>query len=857
MLSQMRLGTKIGLGFSVLIMLLLLVGIWGLYEINVLYELNQKLYKHPFTVSNAVLRIENNILKMHRDMKDILLAEDEAAIQRYAQEIDKVERETLEDFKVIGARFLGKKQQHLATLDLFVKWKSIRAEAMALLNQGLKKQAADITNGKGAAHVDSILMAMDDLNDFAQSKALAFFDEARETATYYRILMYAVLSAALLSGILFTIIFVGKVIKNEQELRDDKAFIDNALDSQTDTFFVFDPNTGKALRWNRAFREISGYSDEEIAANIAPDSYYDAHDLEKISMAMDQLRDQGSSEIQLDLITRDGQRIPTEYRAVLVLDGKGNPKHVIAVGRDIAERQQVEAALRESEALLNNVGAIAKIGGWEMDLTTRQAKWTKGTYDIVEIDPGQPIPGPDEHLEYYLPEYRETVSQAMAALINDDEPLCFEAPANTAKGKLKWFRAMGRAMRENGKAVRLVGTLQDITELKETEEKMAMLDAQLRQSQKMEALGTLSGGIAHDFNNILSAVIGYSELTIDEIEELNPLRNNLEQILKSAWRARNLVAQLLAYSRKQLLQLKVFNINDIVKQNLPMLERIIGEDILLKTFLNTNAGVVRADFNQIEQVLLNLVVNARDALPKGGMLSIETAEVIIDEAYASDHNDAMPGPHVMLSVSDNGPGMDEDTKTRIFDPFFTTKQRSKGTGLGLAMVHGIVKQHGGSIYVYSELGQGTTFKIYLPLVSDKAETPVERTTMSDLAVGSESLLLVEDDDLVREFLRNTLIKLGYSVLDSTDGVSALEMMSKRQEMKIDLLVTDVVMPKMSGKELARQLCAARPSLKVLYISGYSDNIIAHHGVLDAGVAFLQKPVTIKALAQKVRDVLDS
>jgi PAS domain S-box-containing protein len=606
MISHMRLGTRIGIGFGVLISLLVLVGLWCLHEINVLYGLNQKLYRHPFTVSNAVLRIENNIVKMQRNMKDLVLAGTPEDIRRYAFEIEKLELEALQDFTIIRERFLGDPKSQLAALRKYQQWKPIRQEVLERLSQGRKKEAIVITRGKGDNHVDSILLAMNDLHNFAQNKAATFYSEARNRTIFARNLMYAVLSLALGFGIIFTIIYARQVIRTEEELREDKEFMERTFDSLMDTFFVFDSNTGKALQWNQAFMEMSGYSDEEIAANKAPDSYYSEQDMQKAAAFINDLTKKGSGEIKLELISKDGKRIPTEYRAVLINDSKGEPKHIIAIGRDITKRQAAEKALHESEALLNEVGEIAKIGGWEMDMTTRQAKWTKETYDIVEIDLDQTIPGPDEHLEYYLPEYREAISQAMTALIEEDKPLFFEAPAKTAKGNTKWFRAQGRAIRENGKAVRLVGTLQDITEKKQTEEKMDLLDGQLRQAQKMEALGTLAGGVAHDFNNILTAIIGYSELVLDELNEDDSLKNKVEQILMSSWRARDLVAQLLAYSRKQVLELKAFGINEVVEQNLPMLERIIGEDIELHTELSPDAGVARADFHQIEQVLLNL-----------------------------------------------------------------------------------------------------------------------------------------------------------------------------------------------------------------------------------------------------------
>ncbi len=401
----------------------------------------------------------------------------------------------------------------------------------------------------------------------------------------------------------------------------------------------------------------------------------------------------------------------------------------------------------------------------------------------------------------------------------------------------------------------VLNTLVDITPQKKADEEREKIAEQLRQSQKMEAIGTLAGGVAHDFNNILSAVIGYTELTIEDLPTSSPLRENLNQVLQSSWRARNLVSQLLAFSRKQVLEIKTFPLNDLIKHNQAMLSRIIGEDIELKVALAPDAGFVEADFNQIEQVLLNLVANARDAMPDGGKLTIETANVDLDDDYASRHPDAESGPYVMLAVSDNGPGIDPRHKKHIFDPFFTTKETGKGTGMGLATVHGIVKQHLGNIYLYSEVGIGTTFKVYLPRAERAADILTERVQIADMRGGNEVILLVEDEQAVRHFIVKTLTKLGYEVTEAGNGPAAIDLM-KEADYEIDLLLTDVVMPQMNGKTLYQNLSADRPQLKVLYISGYTDNVIAHHGVLD-GVAFLQKPLSIVSLANKIREVLDA
>jgi CheY-like chemotaxis protein len=316
------------------------------------------------------------------------------------------------------------------------------------------------------------------------------------------------------------------------------------------------------------------------------------------------------------------------------------------------------------------------------------------------------------------------------------------------------------------------------------------------------------------------------------------------------------VAQLLAFSRKQMLKLHSFSPNEVVSQTRDMLEHIIGEDVELKTVLNPRAGLVRADFHQMEQVLMNLVGNAREAMPTGGKITIETDNVILDQDYADSHTDALPGPHVMLAVSDNGTGMDQATQKRVFEPFFTTKETGKGTGLGLAMVYGIVKQLGGNIYLYSEPGQGSTFKVYLP--RDESQEPMEEspTPAEELSTGNETILMVEDDSVVRELICTALDRLGYQVIEANDSDDALRLMAS-QGPEVDLLITDVIMPGMSGRELAERILAQRPELKVLYISGYTANVIVHHGVLDQGISFLQKPVSLADLAKKVREVLEN
>jgi two-component system, cell cycle sensor histidine kinase and response regulator CckA len=394
--------------------------------------------------------------------------------------------------------------------------------------------------------------------------------------------------------------------------------------------------------------------------------------------------------------------------------------------------------------------------------------------------------------------------------------------------------------------------------LREAEERAERkkLEEQLRQAQKMEAIGQLTGGIAHDFNNMLTVIIGYSELILQKLKADDPLRSEVEQVKEAGVRASLLTRQLLAFSRKQVLQPKVLDLNAVLTNMDRMLQRLIGENIDLVTMPSPGLGRVHADPGQIEQIIMNLAVNARDAMPGGGKLTIETANAELDDAYAREHIAVKSGPYVMLAVSDTGCGMDAETQARIFEPFFTTKEPGKGTGLGLSTVFGIVKQSGGDIWVYSEPGRGTTFKIYLPWVEGAVETVEPGVAPAGAVRGSETILLVEDDAGIRRLVRQVLAERGYWVLEAIHVKHAIQI-SEQHTVPIHLLVTDVVMPGMSGRELAEHLKPSRPDMKVLFMSGYTDKAIVHHGVLDPGTAYLQKPFTPDALARKVREVLDA
>ncbi|MBE0606640.1 MAG: response regulator [Deltaproteobacteria bacterium] len=416
------------------------------------------------------------------------------------------------------------------------------------------------------------------------------------------------------------------------------------------------------------------------------------------------------------------------------------------------------------------------------------------------------------------------------------------------------FERYSMPMMDVGSVIGRLWSFRDITDRKRYEEEKVKLQGQLQQAMKMEAIGRLAGGVAHDFNNILTVITGYCELLLQQVGKESPMHGELEQIKRAGDRAALMTQQLLAFSRKQIIEPKVMKLDRLVAEVLAMLARLIGEDIALQTITGKSLGSVKVDPGQFQQILMNLVVNSRDAMPGGGKIVIETANVDLDEDYCALHPYVTPGRFVMLSVSDTGKGMSDEVKAHVFEPFFTTKEKGSGTGLGLATAYGAVKQSGGSIEVYSEVGKGTTFKIHLPRVEEE-EKPVKDARPADLPHGTETVLLVEDEDTVRNLCSRILRDLGYQVMQARSGAEAVAAAVARTD-RIDLLLTDVVMPGMSGKELATQLVPHHPEMEVLFMSGYTDDAIVRHGVLDEGVSFIGKPYTPLALARKVREVLD-
>ncbi len=589
---------------------------------------------------------------------------------------------------------------------------------------------------------------------------------------------------------------------------------------------------------------LLGYRPEDLIGHSVMD-YIHPEDSAFTSRSIETIRSRPGSHPPFETRFRhkDGSWRWFECTGTNLLD-RPEIEHVVFNAHDITDRKRATEALRRSEEnfrrLIENISDVIAVLRPDGVIVYQSRSVTRVLgYELDDII-GR------NALEFVHPDDVAEIAGAFRS--HEREPVRREFRFRHKDGSWRFLEAVGSGIFEDGALAGAVVTARDVTDRHELEDR-------LRQAQKLESIGLLAGGIAHDFNNMLTVISGYSDMVLEQLEESSPIRQDVMEISKAAGKAAMLTYQLLAFSRKQVLNPTKVNLNDVVSDVSRMVGRLIGEHITLHLALDPALAMAHADANQIAQVVMNLSVNARDAMRQGGRLTIETTNVVLDAAYAATHTTAKTGPHVMLAVSDTGVGMDAATQARVFEPFFTTKGVGEGTGMGLATVYGIIKQSGGNIWVYSEPGHGSAFKIYLPASSDVVAAPGVPDE-GGMPLGTERVLLVEDETAVRKLAKQVLEACGYTVVEAEDGRRAIELYSSRTE-AFDLLLTDVVMPHLSGRALADVLVGTQPGLAVLYMSGYTANAIVHHGVLEAGIHFVQKPFSAKALARAVRAALDA
>lgn len=628
--------------------------------------------------------------------------------------------------------------------------------------------------------------------------------------------------------------------RTERALRESEARFQRLCGSNIIGVFIVE-STGKILESNGVYLQTVGYTQDDIRAGqvrwdrMMPLEYRDVS--ERI---FQQLRTSGvSAPLEMEFIRKDGSRVPILV-ALASLDQQALQS--IGVLLDLSDRKRSEAENARLVTAIEQSAEAVVVTDLRGAIEYVNPAFTRITgYDREEVLGQNPriLKSGKQDSAFY---------QQLWATILAGATWRGEMINQRKNGKLYTAQMSVTPVRNpRGEVTHFIATKLDVTEQK-------TLETQLQQAAKMEAIGHLAGGVAHDFNNLLTVINGYAEILLETVPPGDMMGSALKEIKGAGERAASLTRQLLAFSRRQVLDLQVLNVNAVVSGLEEMLRRLIGEDIKLRTVLQPSLARVKGDPGQIEQVIINLAVNARDAMPRGGSLTIETSIVELDEAYAQSHVTVKSGPHVLLAITDTGVGMSPETKARIFEPFFTSKEMGKGTGLGLATVYGIVKQSGGSVWVYSELGQGTVFKIYLPALTEvpAATAPVKPDANANF--GSETILVVEDEEEVRSLIRMALESSGYNILATEDPENVAEMCASYSG-PIDLLLTDVVLPKLSGRVVAENVTRLRPNVKVLYMSGYTADAIVHHGGLTEGLPFIQKPFSPTVLRKKIREAL--
>jgi two-component system cell cycle sensor histidine kinase/response regulator CckA len=611
--------------------------------------------------------------------------------------------------------------------------------------------------------------------------------------------------------------------------------------------WVFDRESHRFLAVNEAASDAYGYSHDEFLAmtifDVRPASEY-----EKVHIALQQVGPGVRHSGTFTHRRKDGSHLSVEVDSHDV-DFDGRPARMVQA-RDITERVLAFEALRISEERHRLLASVTKEAIWEWNPASGDLQWSEAVYDLFQYDPGQVEQSMAWFEAHIHPEDRDNARALLDDALRAQHEHCTRR-FRFQRGDGSYATVEGRAVIAwvNGVAERIVGSIADVTVEHQVGEQLAI-------AQRMEAVGRLAGGVAHDFNNLLTAIRGFASFARDAQLPSSRAREDIDQILQASDRAAALTRQLLAFSRRQVLQPQLVNVNEILGNLQKMLTRVLGEDVEVQTFLDRTIAAVTVDPGQFEQVIMNLVVNARDAMPGGGLLTIETANILLDSAYAETHADASPGPHVMIAITDSGTGMDSHTMSRIFEPFFSTKDRDRGTGLGLATSYGIIRQSGGHIWVYSEPGKGSTFKVYLPCATDDdIPTPHQLPETPTQLGGHETVLVVEDDDRVRRVSSGALTRHGYRVLEAHSAESALALFRDERD-HIAMVVSDIVLPRMSGLALAQEMRQLQPSLRVLYVSGYTENAFLRSGAIEPGMELLEKPFAPEELARRVRTILD-
>jgi PAS domain S-box-containing protein len=869
---QLPIGTQVLLTFGTLSAILLIIDGLFFFSLRAIEHSNEEQQSHALNELALIDDTAQDVGQMQADILRKVLAPDAGEINRFDQtihDLEKTNAKELADYK----QFVDtEKERELYDRVMQARkayWKQTQP-LLALSQANRDAEAMESINSKQAPAYDDYLKAINTLIAYVETNAR---DTARATTRFISQIRTAGNALAAIAIIItlgtgFAVSGIGRRLKEDNRLlqvevterkraevtsRESEEKFRQLAETITDVFWMTSPDLLKIHYVSPAYEQIWGRSVESSYAN--PREWVEAilpEERERVFGAFLKLAQEPTVSVEFRIARPDGAVRWIFNRGFQVRDIAGKVIRFAGVASDITERKQAEESLRESEEKFRQLASNITDVFWMTSPDLKVIQYISPGYELIWGRSAESLyANPHQWVEAILPEQRERVFGIFGALTQSEPSVSVEYRIARPDGTIRWVHDRGFQVRDAaGNLVRLTGIVTDITERKQ-------LESQLFQSQKMETVGKLAGGIAHEFNSILTAIIGRSELLLNDLPTGGPDFANAMAIRKAADLAASLTKQLLAYGRKQILRSETLNLNHVLSGMEGMLRHLVGSDVDVRVVTAAGLPAVKADAGQIEQVIMNVAINAREAMRHGGKLTLETSRTTLGEEYVHRYPELKAGNYVMLAISDTGEGMTEEVKSHLFEPFFTTKRVGEGTGLGLAMCHGIIKQSGGHINVYSELGRGTTFKIYLPLTELRTEIPAAKPSSPPLPRGTETILLVEDDTSLREMASLLLQRLGYAVLVAANGPEALNLTRQADAGRIDMLFTDIVMPQMDGKDLSDRVLALYPNTKVLFTSAYTETAIVHQGVLDPGVSLLQKPFTPTALALKVRELLDA
>ncbi len=850
-------------GFTAMILLFAAYGIFTYRSSLTLLSLTSNIYNHPLAVSNASLRANANLVKMQITMRDILSYKDYQVTESSIDKLDLLEKNTLKELQVIRQNIFGAEGERLTeeTIEALKGWRPIRERVISFVKKGDYESAIKFIRKSGVEHVKVLESRMFDLTGYAGKEAAGFFREyqgVQDRVEQWSLVIFCVW--VIISGLIIYIT-IRSAGATERQLSHEKEKLNVTLMSIGDGFIATDEK-GRITLINDIAELLTGWEKQDALGQDIRKCFNIIDEEKRTPCENPVLRVLSTKKIvepgsHARLISRDGTERIIASSAGPIRDRDAEILGVVLVFRDRTEQYRIRQEIMESEKMFRLLSENTLDVIWAMDMNLEFTYVNPAIYDVT----GYSV---EEWIGSRLPDHCDEENfSMMSGFISGDlkkgyggEGVFFEAELLNKNREPIPLEIRGKILYgPDNKPVGIQGVSRDISERKKVEKDRDKLQKQLNQAQKMESVGRLAGGVAHDFNNMLGVIIGYTELLLDNQEEGGAQYEDLQEILQAAKRSSEITKQLLAFARKQTIKPRVIDLNRTVESMLKMIRRLIGEDIDLIWFPCEGLLEVNIDPMQVDQIMANLCVNARDAIEGVGKVTIETDHVFVDSEYCRDHPEFIPGEYVVLLISDNGTGMEPETLEMVFDPFFTTKGIGQGTGLGLSTVYGIVKQNEGMINIYSEKGRGTTFRIYLPRhkgdVLDAGEVEITETPRSH----GETVLIVEDDPGILKIGRRILEQLDYKILFASTPGEALNLVREFRG-NIDLIITDVIMPEMNGRDLSNRVKLFYPDLKVLFMSGYTANVIAHSGVLDKGVHFIQKPFSKKQFAVKIREALE-